>query len=234
MSPDIPPEAEVIRLAREATGMTAQDAAEASRARDGKGVSAAYWRDVERGYGGRRGQRVPTRASARALAAMARVTGVAPAQLAGAGREDAARVLAEILRREGSVPPRPAPPPRREAAPAGSDPDLHPWRQQVLREVYAVAGLSFGPGDVPEPGDIPRAGEILPGIDGELVFTAGYEQDAWNSTTMTLERKIDTIAKIRKVWAWAEEEERRRSGTGLIAGNYRRISVAGTVSRASH
>ena len=87
---------------------------------------------------------------------------------------------------------------------------------------------------MPEPGDIPRAGEILPGIDGELVFTAGYEQDAWNSTTMTLERKIDTIAKIRKVWAWAEEEERRRSGTGLIAGNVPRISVAGTVSRASH
>src|SRR5580700_6542965 len=99
MSPDTPPEAEVIRLAREAMDMTAQDAAEASRARDGKGVSAAYWRDVERGYGGRRGQRVPTRASARALAAMARVVGVTPPELAAAGREDAARVLAEILRR---------------------------------------------------------------------------------------------------------------------------------------
>ena len=103
MSPDIPPEAEVIRLAREAMDMTAQSAAEASRAHDGKGVSAAYWRDVERGYGGRRGQRVPTRASARALAAMARVVGVVPAQLAGAGREDAARVLEEILRRRVSV-----------------------------------------------------------------------------------------------------------------------------------
>jgi hypothetical protein len=84
--------------------MTAQDAAEASRARDGKGVSAAYWRDVERGHGGRRGQRVPTRASARALAAMARVVGVVPAQLAEAGRGDAARVLEEILRREGQPP----------------------------------------------------------------------------------------------------------------------------------
>jgi hypothetical protein len=105
MSPEIPPEAEVIRLAREAMDMTAQDAAEASRARDGKGVSAAYWRDVERGHGGRRGRQVPTRASARALAAMARVVGVVPAQLAGAGREDAARVLAEILRREGRAAP---------------------------------------------------------------------------------------------------------------------------------
>src|SRR5580704_9973647 len=108
MSPDVtpaPPEAEVIRLAREAMDMTAQSAAEASRAHDGKGVSAAYWRDVERGYGGRRGQRVPTRASARALAAMARVVGVKPPQLATAGRDDAARVLAEILRRESPAPP---------------------------------------------------------------------------------------------------------------------------------
>jgi hypothetical protein len=104
MSPDVPPEAEVIRLAREAMDMTAQRAAEASRAHDGKGVSAAYWRDVERGYGGRRGQRVPTRASARALAAMARVVGVVPPQLAAAGREDAARVLEEILRREQAPP----------------------------------------------------------------------------------------------------------------------------------
>src|SRR5580704_9479840 len=101
MSPDVtpaPPEAEVIRLAREAMDMTAQSAAEASRAREGRGVSAAYWRDVERGYGGRRGQRVPTRASARALAAMAHVVGVMPAQLAAAGREDAARILEEIRR----------------------------------------------------------------------------------------------------------------------------------------
>jgi hypothetical protein len=85
--------------------MTAQDAAEASRSQDGRGVSAAYWRDVERGYGGRRGQRVKVRASDRALAAMARVVGVQPSQLTGAGREDAARVLEEALRREAGTPP---------------------------------------------------------------------------------------------------------------------------------
>jgi hypothetical protein len=45
---------------------------------------------------------------------MARVVGVMPPQLAAAGREDAARVLAEILRREGasvSALPPPIPPP---------------------------------------------------------------------------------------------------------------------------
>ena len=74
----VPPEAAVIRLARLALGMTAESAAAASRAHGSGGVSAAYWRDVERGQGGRRGQRVPTRASARALAAMARTVGVTP------------------------------------------------------------------------------------------------------------------------------------------------------------
>src|SRR5260370_40987390 len=96
MSPDIsavPPEAEVIRLARKAMDITAERAAEASRARDGEGISASYWRDVERGHGGRRGKQVAVRASDRALAAMARVVGVVPGQLARAGREDAARVL---------------------------------------------------------------------------------------------------------------------------------------------
>jgi transcriptional regulator with XRE-family HTH domain len=95
-----PPEARLIRTAREAVGMTAARAAEATKG----AVSATYWRDIERGHGGRRGQQVPARASARLLAAMAHVTGVTPEQLAGAQREDAARVLAEILRREDAPP----------------------------------------------------------------------------------------------------------------------------------
>lgn len=103
-----PPEARLIRTAREAVGMTASQAAEAT----GGAVSATYWRDIERGHGGRRGQRVQARASARLLAAMARVTGVTPDQLKKAEREDAARVLEEILRREtrpAAQPLRPAP-----------------------------------------------------------------------------------------------------------------------------
>jgi hypothetical protein len=103
--PPAPPEAEVIRLARNATGMSAQSAAEATKAHGGRGVSATYWRDVERGHGGRRGQQVAVKASDRTLAAMARVVGVAPGQLAGADRKDAAAVLEEILRREDTGAP---------------------------------------------------------------------------------------------------------------------------------
>jgi transcriptional regulator with XRE-family HTH domain len=110
-TPAPPPEARLIRTAREAAGMTAAQAAQATEG----GVSAIYWRDVERGYGGRRGQRAPARASDRLLAAMAHVTGVTPDQLAGAQRENAARVLAARLRR-ASVSP------AAEPAPPGADP----------------------------------------------------------------------------------------------------------------
>jgi hypothetical protein len=163
----------VIRLAREAMDMTAQDAAEASRARDGKGVSAAYWRDVERGHGGRRGQRVPTRASARALAAMARVVGVRPAQLAGAGREDAARVLEEILRREG--PPRalaavPSPPASLEPGPGDIFPDVEPEMRPMidaklpaLRHLYRLAAIKS------------------PDMSGTAIFTdSPHEAERWD------------------------------------------------------
>lgn len=114
MDPEIPAappaEARLIRTAREAVGMTAAQAAQATEG----AVSATYWRDVERGHGGRRGKQVPARASARLLAAMARVTGATPDQLAKAKREDAARVLEEILRREAD----PADAPSLRAVPA--------------------------------------------------------------------------------------------------------------------
>lgn len=123
MEPDTPappPEARRIRTAREAAGMTAAQAAHASEG----AVSATYWRDVERGYGGRRGQQAPARASARLLAVMARVTGVAPDELAADQREDAARVLTEIQRRDRSESespptPQPVPEPRWNDEPVG-------------------------------------------------------------------------------------------------------------------
>lgn len=117
-----PPEARLIRTARLAAGMTAAQAAQATNG----AVSATYWRDVERGRGGRRGQQVPVRASARLLAGMARLTGVTPDQLDGAQREDAARVLREIRRREdGGEPEAPAVPRNPFAAAAGpfAEPD---------------------------------------------------------------------------------------------------------------
>lgn len=105
-----PPEAELIKLARMAARLGVDDAVAKVRAAGGQ-ISPTYWRDIERGHGGRRGRRVPSRASGGLLAQMAHAVGVTPSQLAGAGRRDAAQVLEEILRRD-SGPESPAQPER--------------------------------------------------------------------------------------------------------------------------
>lgn len=207
--PPAPPEAEVIRLAREAMDMTAQSAAEASRTHDGRGVSAAYWRDVERGAGGRRGERVPTRASARALAAMARVVGVTPAQLARAGRQDAARVLDEILRREEAVravseQSRPTGIPVIDQA--ASDEELEPYVRQIRRQI-ADAVADYGPE-----------------VSGEIIFGPGHEADAWNAKAVPPDATVKMLALFR---LWAHQNIGGESGarTGL---NRLRLLVGST------
>jgi hypothetical protein len=101
--PPAPPEAEVIKLARTAARLSPDEAAAKVREAGGR-ISASYWRDVERGHGGRRGLRVTTRASEGLLAQMAQAVGVDAEQLAAAGRADAATVLAEMSRRGPAVP----------------------------------------------------------------------------------------------------------------------------------
>jgi hypothetical protein len=101
--PPAPPEAELIRLAREALGMKASAAARrmAETCPPDAAITAGYWRDIERGAGGRRGQRVTVRASDSTLAHMAVVVGVTPERLEKAGREKAAAILREIHSRDG-------------------------------------------------------------------------------------------------------------------------------------
>ena len=217
MSPDVPPEAEVIRLAREAMDMTAQSAAEASRAHDGKGVSAAYWRDVERGYGGRRGQRVTTRASARALAAMARVVGIVPPQLAAADREDAARVLEEILRREQApavIPesPRETPDPDDDvtgavvAALFGLK-ERAIWAQVRRRLAATPAGTALfaDPGQAaawpPESGPFdltPQTRQVLTATPADMLFDAQAEIVVWNIDKLPFRKRVEMIREYRE------------------------------------
>jgi len=98
----VPPEADLIRIARQASGLTMAAAAKAAKAIDpaGEGISAPYWRSIEANKGGRRSKAIIPHVSDEKLALMARVVGVTPRQLADVGRDDAARVLAEMLRRE--------------------------------------------------------------------------------------------------------------------------------------
>jgi len=223
-TPAVPPEAEVIRLAREAADMTAQAAAETTRRHDAKGVSAAYWRDVERGYGGRRGQRVPTRASARALAAMARVVGVVPPQLAVAGREDAARVLEEIHRREqgAAAPPEPGPP-----AESGADAEVNAevlsllfrrkarnHEAEVRAEIRAAKAayrhllLEQVPEGGTEPGPTDLPGAAIPAFDA-------MERIIWDlGVTFTEDERAERIARNRAA-AEADRPAPRARRAGL-------------------
>jgi transcriptional regulator with XRE-family HTH domain len=92
--PQPPPEAVLIRLAREAAHTRTADAAREA------GVSKARWSQIESGYESRQGTYEPVVARAVTLAHMAHAVGLTPARLEGAGRPDAAAVLAEILRRD--------------------------------------------------------------------------------------------------------------------------------------
>lgn len=95
--PAPPPEAEIIRVARLARGLSPETAAKRTTVRLGGG----RWRHIEQGYT-RRVPYTPTIAPAKTLAHMARVVGVQPQQLVDAGREDAAEILREIRRQEAA------------------------------------------------------------------------------------------------------------------------------------
>lgn len=90
-----PPEAELIRLARMAKGVSPEAAAELAPIR----LGGARWRHIERGFEPKRPPK-PVRAPDKTLAHMARVVGVSPERLVEAGRAVAAEVLREIIRQE--------------------------------------------------------------------------------------------------------------------------------------
>ena len=110
--PAPPPEARLLKLARLRRHSTSITEAAALA-----GVSVSLWRQVETGYSTpAAGVHVPKVAPADTLAVMSRPLGITPAELAKAGREDAAAILAELLRPE-SAPA--APEPSRETTDPG-------------------------------------------------------------------------------------------------------------------
>lgn len=195
-----PPEAGVIKLARKAAGMTAESAALATKERGRKGVGATYWRDVERGSGGRRGERVSVRASDEALADMALVVGVEPDQLAGAGRKGAAQLLVEIQRREGlrqPTVPAAGPGSRTDWIPVlqADEAEIGSWEAQVWKEI-ALA---------------PRGRDSA----GAEIFARDFEIAAWDTPRLrSPEERVRLIAKLRMII----EASGRSQQTGLSRG----------------
>lgn len=103
---DLPPptaEGELIRQARDLAIPRLSIRAAAARI----SMSPEQWGNIERGYRYTKLDNPPRpfTAPAATIAKMARAVGVTSDQLAGARREDAARVLDEILRREGRTAP---------------------------------------------------------------------------------------------------------------------------------
>lgn len=108
--PPARPEGALIRLTRQASGMTVPEAVKRS------GVSKARWSQVESGYETRNGVTRPVQVKPDTLARMARAVGLSPERLESEGqRPDAAEILREILRSQPEGPrlspvPDPAPP----------------------------------------------------------------------------------------------------------------------------
>ena len=91
-----PPEAVVIKRARQARRLTPEHAAPLT----GK-IGARRWRQLESGWDGSK----PAFAEDDVLAHMAAAVGAIPEQLEGAGRDEAAEVLREILRQRAAGDP---------------------------------------------------------------------------------------------------------------------------------
>jgi len=98
-----PPEAVVIRRAREARGLSPERAASLLEIP----LSGARWRQIEQGYEIRAGGRKAVKGRDMVIAHMAHVVGLRPEALQEAGRPEAAQILREILGEPANRPERP-------------------------------------------------------------------------------------------------------------------------------
>ncbi len=134
--PSAPPEAVLIRLAREAAGIPV--AAAAKRA----GVSVARWSQIENGSEIRHGAVSPVNGRAGTIARMAAEVGVTPERMAAeGGRPDAAEILREIRRRQGPGPAAPL----RDALPEPT-PEMERDMEDLLAAIesaYELARLAY-------------------------------------------------------------------------------------------
>lgn len=75
----------------------------ARQAAERAGISEGRWRQITKGYQATAGGRIPVPGPVDTLARMARVVGVAPEQMAAAGRDDVAKAMSSTLLRRLEV-----------------------------------------------------------------------------------------------------------------------------------
>ena len=199
MPPEPPAEGVLIEAARRDARLSVREAARRA------GISEGWWRQVVRGYqslsGGEHG--IVRDVPAETVAKMARATDrITPERMETEGqRPDAA----ELMRR----------PARPEIPFDDGDPvGLHPWRQQVLREVYAAVGIAsrLGPGELPDPSELPGAEATLAMLPPSRrpFRSVQVEADTWDDTELLLNERVSLIAMMRRLGAVADELEHRR------------------------
>lgn len=137
-TPAPPPEAALIRVARQAAGLSIAAAAQAAII----DISLPRWSQIETGYEIRRGKAKPVRARDDTIAHMAYVTGVSPARLDQAGRPEAAEVLREIHRRQDA----------RSTVPEGTE-SLDGLTPEEIRIVRDFVGMLRARSAAQEPGE---------------------------------------------------------------------------------
>jgi hypothetical protein len=115
-TPPPPAEATLIRLVREASGLSPEAAAAKMEIK----FSGSRWRQIEKGW--RKDSDSPVIAPHATLAHMAWVLGISADRLAETGRDQAVAILRELERTK-------AEPPAPEAAPLA---ELEEWQQKVI------------------------------------------------------------------------------------------------------
>lgn len=179
--PSARPEGALLRLARDAAGISIPEAVRRS------GVSKARWSQVESGTETRNGVTRPVQAKAGTLARMARAVGITPERLESEGqRPDAAKVLREILAQDAAAPVAAAPSPAedfaRQMGVDPSDPD-DPWLRSVRRDI-AAAVMAHGAGAT--------GAQVFRGHPGSDI-----EAMLWDAPGLSQEGKEQAIAAMR-------------------------------------
>lgn len=185
--PAAPPDASLIRLVREAAGMSTQDVARKA------GISAVRLTQVENGYETRNGQIRAVHAKPGTMAHIAHALEISPERLEQEGqRPDAAPILREILRSEEEA-----------RAVAEAEPEESESVQEVPASGLATVAAANAIAALMEPAiqsvwtDVNRARMRNPHASATEIFSNAREVRLWGLDALPEDERAGYIAFLR-------------------------------------